>query len=97
MLIDVEDLAGKMARKLSEDIEVQGLAPINYILETNAQADSEFGKVLSAVIRQIYQTGHACGIQAPALQKALQQDIADSVREDVTADVSDELEKLYAS
>lgn len=97
MLIDVEDLAGKMARNLAEEIEVKGLAPISYILETNSQADSELCRILSSVIFKVYQSGSVCGIQAPSLQKALQQDIADSVREEITADVSDELEKLYAS
>lgn len=97
MLIDVEDLAEKMARKLSEDIEAKGLTSIEYVLEMNAQADSELCKILSVVISRVYKKGEVCGVQAPALQKALQRDIADSVREEVTADVSDELEKLYAS
>lgn len=97
MLIDIKALAARKLIHLTEDIEVKGLAPIEYILDTDAQADSEFCKVLSNVIHRIYKEGCIGDIQTPALQKALQQDIADSVREEVAADVTDELEKLYAS
>lgn len=97
MLVNIESLAEKHLIYLGEEIEVKGLAPIEHILKHNPEADNELCKVLSEVILKIYIKG-CCGvIQTPALQKALQQDIADSVREEVTADVSDELEKLYAS